>query len=169
MTINRGRMTHRYDGELVVFLIGMTINRWWRVDQWWPVFAAMPGMLAELSRDPGSGLLGYRLTFGAGGPLVVQYWNSHEKLYDYASARDAQHRPAWTRFNQRARKRPGVVGIWHETYQVARAESIYAGAPTMGLAKATEVVPVQPRGDRAAARLAAGEVAVAVGEPATRT
>jgi hypothetical protein len=90
----------------------------------------------------------------------VQYWGSQEKLYAYASAQDALHRPAWTRFNQRARKGRGMVGIWHETYQVARAESIYSGTPTMGLAKATEIVPVQPRRDRAAARLSAGAVSV---------
>lgn len=158
-TINTGRMTHHYDGELVVFLIGMTINRWWRIDRWWPVFTAMPGMLAELSKDPRSGLLGYRLTLGAGGPVLVQYWDSQEKLYGYASARDARHRPAWTAFNQRARQSPDVVGIWHETYQVARAESVYVGTPTMGLAKATAVEPVQSRGDRASARLAVGGTA----------
>ena len=160
MAINSARMTHRYEGELVVFLIGMTINRWWRPDQWLPVFLAMPGMLAELSKDPTSGFLGYRLTFSGGGPLIVQYWSSHEKLYGYASAREASHRPAWTAFNRRARKHRGAVGIWHETYQVARAESIYAGTPTMGLAKATELVPVGSRGDRALERLAAGSATV---------
>ena len=72
-------------------------------------------------------MLGYRLTLGEGGPLLIMYWDSHELLYAYASRPDAQHRPAWTRFNQRARKAPGAVGIWHETFQVAVAESIYAG------------------------------------------
>ena len=90
-----GRMTHDYDGDLVVFLIGMRVNKPWRLDLWLPVFSAMPAMLAELSKDKDSGLLGYRLTFGSGGPLLVQYWSSHEKLYRYASDRDAAHRPAW--------------------------------------------------------------------------
>jgi hypothetical protein len=76
-----GRMTHDYDSDLVVFLIGMRINKPWRPDLWVPVFNAMPKMLAELSKDEDSGFLGYRLTFGAGGPLLVQYWNSHEKLF----------------------------------------------------------------------------------------
>ena len=79
------RMTHEYDGDLVVFLIGMRINKPWRPDLWLPVFFAMSKVLAELSKDADSGLLGYRLTFGAGGPLLVQYWNSHDKLYAYAS------------------------------------------------------------------------------------
>lgn len=158
--VNSGRTTHRHSGELVVFLIGMRFNRPWRPDLWLPVFLAMPKMLAELSRDRSSGLLGYRLTFGAGGPLLVQYWSSHELLYAYASAQDAEHRPAWTAFNQRARKVPGAVGIWHETFVVERAESIYAGMPPSGLALATESVPVERRSDRAIQRLSQGGDAV---------
>ena len=148
-----GRMTHDYDGDLVVFLIGMRINKPWRPDLWFPVFSAMPAMLAELSKDNDSGLLGYRLTLGAGGPLVVQYWNSHEKLYRFAGDRNAAHRPAWAAFNRLARKAPGAVGIWHETYVVERAESIYSGMPASGLAAATLVVPVARRGETAAERL----------------
>ena len=154
-----GRMTHDYDGDLVVFLIGMRINKPWRLDLWLPVFTAMPAMLAELSKDKQSGLLGYRLTFGAGGPLLVQYWNSHEKLYQYASNRDAAHRPAWAAFNRRARKAPGAVGVWHETYVVERAESIYAGMPVSGLAAATSSVPVGRRGETAAERLGVRQAA----------
>jgi hypothetical protein len=153
------RMTHDYDGDLVVFLIGMRINKPWRPDLWLPVFNAMPGMLAELSKDKDSGLLGYRLTIGAGGPLVVQYWSSHEKLYAYASERNAAHRPAWAAFNRRARKAPGTVGIWHETYLVERAETIYAGMPVSGLAAATSAIPVARRGETAAERLGARQAA----------
>jgi Domain of unknown function (DUF4188) len=154
-----GRMTHAYDGDLVVFLIGMRINRPWRLDLWLPVFFAMPAMLAELSKDKDSGLLGYRLTFGAGGPLLVQYWSSHEKLYRYASDREAAHRPAWAAFNRRVRKAPGAVGIWHETYVVERAESIYSGMPVTGLAAATYIVPVARRGETATERLGTRQAA----------
>jgi Domain of unknown function (DUF4188) len=150
-----GRMTHRHDGDLVVFLIGMRINKPWRPDLWVPVFRAMPGMLAELSRDPDSGLLGYRLVFDPRGPWLVQYWSSVDKLYGYASDRSAQHRPAWTEFNRRARKAPGAVGIWHETFEVSRAESVYVGMPAQDLGAATELAPVSKRGDRAISRLAA--------------
>ena len=148
------RMTHRHDGDLVVFLIGMRINKPWPPDLWMPVFGAMPGMLAELSNDPDSGLLGYRLIFHPRGPWLVQYWSSVEKLYAYASDSSAQHRPAWTRFNRRARKAPGAVGIWHETFEVSRAESIYVGMPPSGLGAAAQLVPVGKRGDRAVQRLA---------------
>ncbi len=153
--VNLARMTHDYDGELVVFLIGMRINRPWRPDLWGPVFSAMPGMLAELSRDPESGLMGYRQTFGRGGPLLIQYWNSVAKLYAYASDPSSRHRPAWAKFNQMIGRAPGAVGIWHETYLVDRAETVYSGMPPSGLAAATGAVPLARRGETAPERLAA--------------
>lgn len=156
-TIAIGRWTHdpAAGTGAVTFLIGMTINRPWRVDTWLPVFAAMPGMLAELSRDPDSGLLGYRLVLGSRGPTVVQYWRSVEQLYAYASDPASRHRPAWAAFNRRARRNPGAVGIWHETYAVPAGahESIYAQRPAIGLARATGQVPVGRRTDTARQRL----------------
>ena len=149
-----GRMTHHHDGELVVFHIGMQINRWWRPDLWIPAFAAMPRMIRELSRDRDSGFLGCEVLFGAGGPYVVQYWSSLDKLYAYASAPEQEHRPAWTNFNRRARKAPGAVGVWHETLLVQRAESIYVSTKPLGLGKATALTPVGRRTDRAQARMA---------------
>lgn len=154
--INPGRMTHAHDGSLVVFHIGMRVNQPWRPDLWLPVFRAMPLMLAELAADPDSGLLGSKLVFEPLSPWIVQWWESTEKLYAYASNPAAEHRPAWTAFNARARKAPGAVGIWHETYVVGRAETMYVGMPPTGLAKATSMVPVGRRSDRAAARLADG-------------
>jgi hypothetical protein len=152
-TIEPARSTHHHDGELVVFLIGMTINRPWRPDLWLPAFLAMPTMLRELAEDAESGLMGYRLTFGWRGPTVIQYWNSVDKLYAYASDGNAKHRPAWAAFNRRARKAPGAVGVWHETYPVSRAESVYVGTPAMGLAQATARVPVSQKLSRARNRL----------------
>ena len=154
------RMTHDYDGELVVFLIGMRINKPWRPDLWLPVFNAMPGMLAELSKDKDSGLLGYRLTFGAGGPLVVQYWSSQREAVCLRQASETQLtvQPGPRSIAAHARA-PGAVGIWHETYLVERAETIYAGMPVSGLAAATSAVPVARRGETAAERLGARQAA----------
>lgn len=165
--INPGRMTNRWDDELVVFHIGMTVNRWWRVDQWMPLMSDMPKMLRELSVDADSGLLGFTMLLGARGPYLVQYWSSLDKLYAYASAPTQEHRPAWTRFNRRARSNPGAVGIWHETYVVDRAETIYVGTPAMGLPKATAVVPIASRHDRARARVADGRTGPAPTAAAT--
>jgi Domain of unknown function (DUF4188) len=135
------RVTHQYDGEIVVFLIGMTINKPWRPDRWLPVFRAMPRMLRELGAAEESGLLGHRLMFEGRNPTVVQYWSSLDKLYDYASAADAEHWPAWKAFNRRALRAADAVGIWHETYLSRYTETIYVNTPTMGLARFTEVLP----------------------------
>lgn len=155
-----GRNTAAAEGAIVVFLIGMRINRFRSLGSWVPVFRAMPRMLRELSQDDESGFLGYRLLFG--GPrviYVVQYWRSAEQLLAYASQQDRQHRPAWAAFNRRARNGKGRVGFWHETYAVPAGahESVYVDMPAFGLGAATGVVPVGSRGETAAQRLARGE------------
>lgn len=137
-----GRMTHRHDGELVVFLIGMTINKPWRPDLWWPPFRAMPRMLRELHDAEGSGLLGHRLMLEGRHPTLIQYWDSLDKLYAYAAERDAEHWPAWRAFNRHAAHASDAVGIWHETYLSRYAETIYVNTPELGLAKSTELVPL---------------------------
>lgn len=78
-----GRMTADLDGEFVVFLIGMRINKPWKVHKWWPVFVAMPRMLKRLSQQQ-HGMLGYHVALGAGGPILVQYWRSAEQLQRFA-------------------------------------------------------------------------------------
>ncbi|MFJ7151442.1 DUF4188 domain-containing protein [Streptomyces sp. NPDC100445] len=153
------RVTAAAEGDVVVFLIGMRINRWRAVRHWLPVLTAMPRMLAELAGDDDSGLLGPRGL--GGGPrtfTVVQYWESREKLLAYASDRNGQHRPAWAAFNRRVRAGGGAVGIWHETYIVPAGsyESVYVDMPPAGLGAAWGVEPVGRRGERAAQRLADG-------------
>jgi hypothetical protein len=91
--IARGRWTHTHEGDLTVFLIGMRINALHRPDAWLPTLAAMGPMLAELARDPDSGFLGYRMTLGWRGPVLVQYWRSVEDVYRYAMTPEARHRP----------------------------------------------------------------------------
>ncbi|WP_180357275.1 DUF4188 domain-containing protein [Streptomyces sp. TLI_146] len=153
-----GRMTAAAEGDMVVFLIGMRINRFRALRSWLPVTAAMPRMLKELVKDEDSGLLGFQPVLAGPRTLaVVQYWESKEKLLAYASAQGKEHRPAWAAFNRRARGAKGAVGIWHETYVVPAGshESVYVGMPAFGLGKATGVVPVGRRGDRAADRLKA--------------
>ncbi len=151
-----GRMTAAGEGELVVFFIGMRINSFAAVRSWWPVARAMGPMLKELTQDPDSGLLGYRsLLAGPREVQLVQYWESKEKLLAYAAEPDKNHHPAWSAFNRRLREGKGKVGMWHETYVVPAGayESIYTNMPESGLGKATGVLPVTHRGNRAATRL----------------
>jgi hypothetical protein len=148
------RMTADLDGEFVVFLIGMRINKLWKLHRWIPVAMAMGPMLATLSKHPELGLLGYRLTIGWRGPTLIQYWRSAELLQKFARDTDNPHLEPWRAFNRKVGT-SGDVGIWHETYVVPPGvhESIYVNMPRMGLAAAGEHLPVARRGDRAADRL----------------
>lgn len=75
---------------------------------------------------------------------MVQYWESKEKLLDYARATGRKHHPWWVRVNRYARDSKGHVGIWHETYVVPAGhhESIYGDMPPFGLGRAYGTVPL---------------------------
>ncbi|MEU3980418.1 DUF4188 domain-containing protein [Streptomyces sp. NPDC026672] len=157
--VTAGRTTAAAEGDVVVLLIGVRINHFWAVHHWFPTLAAMPRMLRELRRNPERGLLGHVLLTGSPRSYyVVQYWESKEKLYAYASAPGMLHHRAWSLMNrkEKAGKARGHVGIWHETYVVPQGsyESIYGDMPAYGLAAAHGQVPVERRGRRAKDRLA---------------
>ncbi|MEU2737194.1 DUF4188 domain-containing protein [Streptomyces sp. NPDC007095] len=154
-----GRTTAAAEGDVVVLLIGMRVNHFWAVHQWVPVFFAMLRMVRDLERDGSRGLLGrVLLTASPRTYYVVQYWESKEKLYAYASAPDMFHHRVWAIINrkERAGKVRQHVGIWHEAYVVPEGsyESIYADMPPFGLAAAHGALPVEKRGRRAADRFA---------------
>lgn len=177
-------LTHAPVDGITVFHIGMTIHQLHRPDLWGPVFVAMPRMLAELHRARAAhergegegedlGFLHAELMFGATGPWVVQYWKSVEHLYAYARMSEKAHLPAWQRFNQVARRNPGAVGIWHETYDVPASgiETLYGNGAEVGLAKAVGTVPLLSRGKSARQRLTTrlpGERAAASGGAGAR-
>jgi hypothetical protein len=119
-TINR-RVTAKIEGDFVVFIIGMRVNKPWKVHKWLPVFMAMPPMLAELEKNPDSGFLGAEQFINPIKPVLVQYWRSFEALEKYARDPGSKHWPAWQNFNKRVAS-SGDVGLWHETYKVAAGQ-----------------------------------------------
>jgi hypothetical protein len=160
------RVTAHIQGDFVVFLIGMRINRLWKPHKWAPNVRAMPKMLKELEAAPAEhGFLG---ATNLGLFSLVQYWRSFDHLEAYARARDKHHWPAWVEFNRLMKTSRGDVGIWHETYLVRAGEyeSIYSGMPLMGLAKAARLADVAGEAEAARGRLgvAADEAQPAPGE-----
>lgn len=153
MQVIKERMCAEIEGERVVFLIGMRINKPWKIHKWLPVAMAMPRMLRELGQKPELGFLGAHTWFSRT-VIVLQYWRSIEDLYAYAKNRSAAHLPAWAAFN-RAVGKSGDVGIWHETYKIRAGdyETIYANMPLFGLAKATKAVSASGHRESAAERL----------------
>jgi len=144
-------MSAEIEGDFVVFVIGMRVNKFWKPHKWVPVFLAMPRMLKELEKQPESGFMGSI----ASGLTQVQYWRSFEHLEAYARSHDHEHWPAWVAFNKRMRESRGDVGIWHETYKVRAGEyeAIYSGMPRQGLGKVGKLVPATGRKESARGRI----------------
>jgi Monooxygenase af470-like len=151
--IEPNRVSAQIEGDFVVFLIGIRINKLWKIHKWLPVFKAMPTMLRELITAPAeTGFLGHSRL---GLTVVVQYWRSFEHLERYARSRGRLHWPAWVEFNRRMKDCRGDVGIWHETYLVrsGQYEAIYSGMPLFGLAKAGRQARVTEETESARQRL----------------
>ncbi len=147
------RVTAKIEGDFVVFLIGMRINKPWKVHKWLPVFLAMPRMIRELEQHPESGFLGHITSLG----VIVQYRRSFEHLEAYARNQDQLHWPAWVDFNTRVGRSRDDVGIWHETYRIRAGgyECVYSGMPPFGLAKASATVDAVGELESARGRLEA--------------
>ncbi len=153
-TLLTGRWTHERDREIAVFLIGMRVNRWWKVRHWWPSFIAFPRMMKALKMTP-QGFLGGYLAVSTNGIMYVQYWNSVDELLEFASDDANIHPRTWREYFERDRHDRGATGIWHETFVVPQGgtESVYDHMPLMGLAAATTAVEVNRRSNTARQRL----------------
>ena len=154
--IKQGRWTARLDEPHVVFIIGMRINKPWKVHRWFPIVMAMTRMLTELNQRPELGYLSGTGWFGRT-IVMVQYWRSFEALEAYAKARDQQHLPAWAAFN-RAIGDNGDVGIYHETYRVSpgQYENLYVNMPPTLMGEAANLVEAKGGYTSARGRMESG-------------
>lgn len=152
--ILKGRYTVDNDQDIVVFLIGMRINKWWALHKWLPVFFSMPGMIQELYTHKSKlGFLSMESFFGLKTTVMIQYWQSTDALLAYS--KKEKHMNAWKQFNQKVGSSSGAVAVYHETYQVKAGsyESIYVNMPSYGLGKALSPVPVLKERHTASMRL----------------
>jgi hypothetical protein len=152
--IFNGRYTADIEGDFVVFLIGMRINRLRQVRKWLPVAQAMGPMLETLYRHPELGFLGSQSFFSWRAVTLVQYWRSFADLERFARDPAFTHLGAWKAFNK-AVGGDGTVGIWHETYLVRAGEyeTVYGNMPRFGLAVAAGHVPATGHRNTARQRL----------------
>jgi len=166
--IFNGRFTAQTDQPFVVFLIGMRINQWWRIDRWAPVARAMGPMMRRLAADDALGLLHVETWWNLRGPVLIQYWRSFEALEAFARDPAEPHLAAWRRFNQ-VIDADGSVGIWHETYLIdpGHYECVYGNMPRFGLAAATTHVAAVGRRHTARSRLGHAATTPAAAQVAT--
>lgn len=141
------RTTAAMDEPFVVFVVGMRINRSWKVHRWLPVFLAMPRLLRELETESDSGLLNYETLFNPRAVLTIHYWDSFEALRAYARDPEEAHDAAWRDYVGSVGS-GGDVGVFHETYVVdpEDCESVYRNCPAFGLGAAGDLEPAS--GDR---------------------
>jgi len=151
--LNNTRMFAQLEGDFVIFLIGMRINSFYKINKWLPVAMAMPKMLKELFTNKDSGFLGGHAWFGRT-IIMLQYWRSFEHLEAYAKNKTGQHYPAWKEFNLKIRKSK-AAGVWHESYKVTKGtyENIYVNMPSFGLGKAGKLIPISEKYEYAKQRL----------------
>ena len=98
-----GRYTTENTEDIVVFIIGMRINKRFALHKWLPVFTAMPGMIKELYTNKDElGFLSMESYFGLRTSAMIQYWRSMDDLHAYA--KNERHLSAWENFNQKGRQ-----------------------------------------------------------------
>ncbi|WP_099159089.1 DUF4188 domain-containing protein [Virgibacillus ndiopensis] len=154
--IYTGRYTTENDEDIVVFLIGMRINRRFAVHKWLPVFTAMPPMIKELYTNKEElGFLSMENYFGFKTTVMIQYWRRAEDLLAYAKGE--KHLTAWKDFNKKVGNN-NAVGVYHETYNLKKGnyESLYGNMPLYGLGKAMKHIPITPERISARKRLKNG-------------
>lgn len=149
-----GRYTAELNEEMVVFIIGMRVNRLWKFWKWWPVAVAMPKMLRKLAEVPELGLLHLYQGFAGRTVFLVQYWKTFDHLHRFAHDKELPHLGPWREYLKNVGS-SGDVGVFHETYRVRPGdyECVYANMPLMGLPAATNHVPVAKRGESAKDRI----------------
>jgi hypothetical protein len=87
------------EGGLVLFLIGMRINKWWKIWKWLPRMGAMPPMLKELAAHPELGRPSARAQLGIQHVSMSKYWKSAEHFRAFA--------PGWRLKTRRRYVSPG--------------------------------------------------------------
>jgi len=88
MAIIKGRQQAIPDKPFALFLIGMRVNNLLAVHRWSAVARAMTRMQAELAKKPDAGLLWQKNFLSGRITLLVQYWDSMEKLFAFAHDRE---------------------------------------------------------------------------------
>ena len=97
--IERGRSTARTDDDLILFLIGMCVNRAWRLDKWWWVYRSMKRMVRYLKTHPEAGLI-HSQRWRARTTMQVSYWRSFDHLLAFAADDTAPPRPGLAQIRQ---------------------------------------------------------------------
>jgi hypothetical protein len=138
MQIYNGKYTSKPENPFVVFIFGMRINSILYFWLWLPFLFRLIRMVKRLRQYRDSGMMNAHIFLSGKGLGVMQYWESFDKLENFALDNNDMHMPNNKKYKKSVGK-SGLVGIWHETYLVEqdKFETMYYNMPKWGLARAT--------------------------------
>jgi hypothetical protein len=138
------RLAAEMDGEFVVYINGMRLNKLRAIHKYLIAGRKLAAMFDRLEADPDSGFLGYEPAIrGLRSDAAIQYWRSLEDLRTFAQNSDDLHMPAWKWVNESIRK--GEIGFWAELYVIddENYETFYRDVPPIGLGQIADLVPME--------------------------
>lgn len=144
------RMTADVEGEIVIYINGMRLNKLRAIPKWIMAGRKLAKMFDRLEADPDSGFLGYQPAFmGLRSGAAIQYWRSLEDLNRFAHDADDLHVPAWKWYNEEV-DAGGGVGFWAELYVVTGGnyETFYRNMHPIGLGAVGGLLPAEARDRR---------------------
>lgn len=142
--INMGWMAAEIDGEYVIYINGMRLNRLRALPKYVRAGLAAGRMFEELEADSDSGFLGYLPAYmGLRCGAAIQYWRSLEDIRRFAQDPDGPHVLAWQWYDE-AVGDGGDLGFWAELYVVKEGnfETFYRNVPPIGLGEHERLVPM---------------------------
>ncbi len=153
--VHPGRYTARVDRPLVVFAIGMRLNRPHALHRWVrPMMNTVRMWRHVQHRRPAGYLGGYLFVYWCGVGMI-QYWEDVDHLVAFSHDDTQPHLAAWRQLAALTRV-DQTFGSWHETYRVTpgTSEAIYGSMPIFGLAAAAIHEPIRSATESAQQRLA---------------
>ena len=93
MQIYNGKYTSKPENSFVVFIFGMRINNFFYIWLWIPFFITLLRMVSRLKKFRDSGMMNAHLFFSSSGIGVMQYWESFDKLEEFALDNYDRHLP----------------------------------------------------------------------------
>lgn len=151
-----GRHQADLHGEVILFPIGMKINRWWAVHKWGkPLINTIRLWRHVQTKHPSGYLSGYLFAYSRGVGMM-QYWQDFESLEAFAHDDSQPHLSSWRQLVAQT-GRDQTFGYWHETYVIdsTNAETIYGSMSPFGLGAAVGHAPIDGTSQSARNRLGA--------------
>lgn len=131
------RYSATLDGDFVLFIVGMRINRLCAIHIW-PAILLRALRIIRSATPGANGLLSREIVISGKGIALITYWDDFDQWEEFGNS-DNHHRSSWKYFYERVINSK-AVGLWHELYSIKQGEyqTIYMQMPPKGLSRSKE-------------------------------